>query len=131
MSLMRRVALMALVGLLVVVAGWYLVFWRSENSHLKALKVQETQAAGNVSQLETQLASLRVLQREVPAEEAALNELEQAVPEGPSLDQLLDVVNHAASAAGVSLTSISTPMPAGWGGTATSQSPTGSRAPRP
>ncbi len=125
MTMMRRVALIALGGLLVVVAGWYMAFWRSESSHLKALKAQETQAAENVSQLQTQLASLRILQREVPAERSALVKLDQAIPDGPSLDQLLDVVNHAASAAGVSLTSISTPMPNGWGGSASTQSSTG------
>jgi Tfp pilus assembly protein PilO len=116
MTLMRRVALISLAGLLVVVAGWYLVFWRSETSHLHALKTQESKAVANVSQLETQLAALRVLQREVPAEDAALGKLDQDVPQGPSLDELLDVINHAATVAGVTLASVTTPEPSGWGG---------------
>jgi Tfp pilus assembly protein PilO len=116
MTMMRRVALIALVGLFVVVGGWYIAFSRPESSHLNALRVQETKAEANLSQLQVQLDSLRVLQREVPAEQAALNRLNQDVPEGPSLDQLLDVINHAASVAGVSLTSIGTPEPSGWGG---------------
>jgi Tfp pilus assembly protein PilO len=121
MTMMRRVALIALGGLLVVVAGWYVVFWRTETSHLQALKAQESRAAANVSQLGTQLAALRVLQREVPAENAALHKLDQDIPAGPSLDQLLDVVNHAGSQAGVTLTTISTPEPTGWGGSASTQ----------
>jgi Tfp pilus assembly protein PilO len=121
MSMMKRVALFALVGLFVVVTGWYVGFWRSETSHLKAVKVQETQAQNNVSQLEGQLAALRALQREVPAEETAMSKLRQAVPEGPSLDQLLDVVNHAALVAHVGLTAVGTPMPTGWGATAGAQ----------
>jgi Tfp pilus assembly protein PilO len=124
MTMMRRVALIALGGLLVVVAGWYVVFWRAESSHLQALKAQEAKAAANVSQLDAQLSALRVLQREVPAEKAALNKLDQDIPEGPSLDQLLDVVNHAASQAGVALTAISTPEPTGWGGMASAQGTT-------
>jgi Tfp pilus assembly protein PilO len=120
-TMMRKVALIALAGLLVVVAGWYMVFWRSESSHLKALKAQESKAAANVSQLEMQLGGLRVLQREVPAEKAALNKLNQDIPQGPSLDELLDVINRAASTAGVSLASISTPEPSGWSGAASGQ----------
>ena len=82
MTMMRRVALIALAGFLVVVAGWYLVFWRSESSHLRALKAQESKAAANVSQLESQLSALRVLQREVPAEKAAIDKLDQDIPQG-------------------------------------------------
>ena len=40
--------------------------------------------------LQGQLASLKALQLKTPAEPAALAKLEQAVPQGPSLDQLLD-----------------------------------------
>jgi len=114
--MIRRVALITLAGLLVVVGVWYMVFWRSETSHLKALKAQESQAAANVSQLQVQLDALKILQREVPVEKVDLSKLQQDVPEGPSLDQLVDTVNHAASAAGVTLTSIATPYPSGWGG---------------
>jgi Tfp pilus assembly protein PilO len=132
-SLMRRVALISLAGLLVVVAGWYMVFWRSETSHLRALKAQESRSAANVSQLEAQLAALRVLQREVPAEEAALGKLDQDVPQGPSLDELLDVIDHAATVAHVTLTSISTPEPSGWGGTGATSTAgaTGGAGPQP
>lgn len=132
MNLMRRVALITLAGLLVVVAGWYMVFWRSETSHLHVLKTQESKAAANVSQLEAQLAALRVLQREVPAEEAALGKLNQDVPQGPSLDELLDVITHAATVAGVTLTSISTPEPSDWGGlgTTSAQAATGTSGPQ-
>jgi Tfp pilus assembly protein PilO len=130
MTMMRRVALIALAGFLVVVAGWYLVFWRSESSHLRALKAQEAKAATNVSQLETQLSALRVLQREVPAEKAAIDKLDQDIPQDPSLDQLLDDVNHAATTAGVRLSSITTPQPSGWGTSTGTQSTTGGSGPQ-
>ncbi len=130
MTMMRRVALIALAGFLVVVAGWYLVFWRSESSHLQALKAQESKAAANVSQLETQLSALRTLQREVPAEKAAINKLDQDIPKGPSLDQLLDDVSHAATAAGVRLASITTPQPSGWGSGTGTQTTTGGSGPQ-
>jgi Tfp pilus assembly protein PilO len=129
MTMMRKVGLIALAGVLVVVAGWYIAFWRPESSHLQALKAQQTKAAANVSQLETQVAVLRVLQREVPAEKAALAKLDQDVPEGPSLDQLLDVLDHSANVAGVTLTSISTPQPASWGGSAGTSSATSGAGP--
>jgi Tfp pilus assembly protein PilO len=130
MTMMRKVALIALGGLLVVVAGWYMVFWRSESAHLKALNAQESKAAANVSQLEGQLGALRVLQREVPAENAALSKLDQDIPEGPSLDELLDVVNHAASVADVKLTSLGTPEPANWGASGSTQGTTSGPGPQ-
>jgi Tfp pilus assembly protein PilO len=130
MTMMRRVALIALAGFLVVVAGWYLVFWRSESSHLRALKAQESKAAANVSQLGSQLSGLRVLQREVPAEKAAIDKLDEDIPQDPSLDQLLDAVNHAAKTAGVGLVSISTPPPSGWGTGTNTQSTTAGGGPQ-
>ena len=117
--MIRRVLLIAAVGLFVVVGAWFGLFWRPETSHLHAFENERSQAANNVDMLQGQLASLKALQLKTPAERAALAKLEQAVPQGPSLDQLLDSLNTAAVEAGVTLTSVSTPTPAGWGGTAT------------
>jgi Tfp pilus assembly protein PilO len=116
--MIRRVGLLALAGLVLVVGGWFLLFARPESSHLHALQKQQSQAESNVAMLEARLGALKALQLKTPAERAALGKLEQAVPEGPSLDQLLDSLNHAAVKAGVTLGSISTPTPAGWAATA-------------
>jgi Tfp pilus assembly protein PilO len=118
--LVRRVAAIGLAGLIVVVGVWYALFWRSETSHLKAEQKAEAQAASNVASLQGQLAALTVLQKKMPAERAALSKLEEAVPDGPSLDQLLDAITTAAAQAHVALNSIGTPEPSGWGGSAAS-----------
>jgi Tfp pilus assembly protein PilO len=114
--MIRKVALMALGGLVVVIAVWFGLFWRPEGSHLSALVKEQSQAQTHVDQLVGQLDALKALQLKTPGERAALSKLEQAVPEGPSLDQLLDSLNRSALDAGVSLTSVSTPTPAGWAG---------------
>ncbi|MGH9104401.1 MAG: hypothetical protein ACRDZX_00920 [Acidimicrobiales bacterium] len=113
--LVQRVGAFALVGLLIVVGIWYAALWRPETSHLRAEGQLQSQAASNVASLQGQLASLQVLSKRVPAERKALSKLDQAVPDGPSLDQLLDAINTAAAKAGVPLTAIGTPMPTGWG----------------
>jgi Tfp pilus assembly protein PilO len=128
--MIRRVALVPLVGLLVVVGGWFGLFWHSESSHLHKLDSQRAQAINNVDQLQGELAALKALQLKTPAEQAALAKLEQAVPEGPSLDQLLYSLNDAALNAGVTLSSISTPTPSGWAG-ATSATPSPATGPGP
>ena len=116
--MIRRVVLIAAVGLFVVVGAWFGLFWRPETSHLHALENQRFQATNNVDILQGQLDSLKALQLKTPAERAALGNLEQAVPQGPSLDQLLNSLNTAAVQAGVTLSSVGTPTPAGWAGTA-------------
>ena len=126
--MIRRVALLALVGLVVVVGGWFGLFWRSETSHLHKLEGQRTEAIGNVDQLQGELAALKALQLKTPAERAALSTLQQAVPEGPSLDQLLDALNNAALSAGVTVSSIATPTPAGWAGSTSGTPATASGA---
>ncbi len=119
--MIRRVVLIAATGLVVVVAAWFGLFWHPETSHLSALEDQRSQAMETVGQLEGQLAGLKALQLKTPAEKAALTKLEKAVPEGPSLDQLLDSLNTAAVHAGVTLTSVSAPTPAGWAGATTGE----------
>jgi hypothetical protein len=109
------VALIALVGLLVVAGVWYGIFWLPEGSHLKAAHNQEAQAETKVVSLSAQLAGIRAEQRQLPLYKATLAQLSKAVPEGPALDQLLTTITAAAADAHVSLLSINTPEPAGWG----------------
>jgi Tfp pilus assembly protein PilO len=116
----RRVALIGLAGLVVVVGAWYTLFWRSETSHLKAEQKAEAQAASNVASLQGQVAALTALQKKMPAERAALAKLREAVPDGPSLDQLIDAITTAAAQGHVALNSIGTPEPSGWGGSTAS-----------
>jgi hypothetical protein len=119
--MIRRVALIALAGLVIVTGIWYVAFWGPESSQLKTARTDEAQAETNVVSLTGQLAGIRAELRQLPGERATLALLNQAVPEGPSLDELLKTITAAAAKAHVGLTSIGTPQPAGWGTSAAAQ----------
>jgi Tfp pilus assembly protein PilO len=125
-KLVTKVGLIALAGMLAVAGAWYELFWRPETSHWRAEAKAEVQAAGRVSSLEGQLAALEALQKKVPLERLELAKAREEVPDGPSLDQLLVTIVGAASKAGVSVQSIGTPEPSGWGATTGGAASTGS-----
>lgn len=112
---MKRIAIIA--GLLVVVmlVGWYEGFYRSENSHIGALKAKEQTAQSAVLSLDSQYAALVSSEKRLPAERAALAKLNKLLPAGPDLDTLEKLLSEATTAAGVTLDSVSTPPPAGFG----------------
>jgi Tfp pilus assembly protein PilO len=128
-TLTRRIALITLGALVIVVGVWYVALWRPAEKHLAALRSEQTSAASNVMTLQAQANALRAEQKQLPKDRVALSQLQAAIPNGPSLDQLIKVVDNAARQAGVSLTSLSTPAPVGWG--AASQSATAAQTPGP
>jgi Tfp pilus assembly protein PilO len=121
--MMRRVALSALIAVVVVVVAWYGVFWRSERAHLAAARAQEQQAAQQVLADRATVFGLQVQHKKLAQDEAVLDKLLKGLPNGPSLDQLLDTLNNAATEANVQLGAISTPTPAGWVSAQASSSP--------
>ncbi len=111
----QRIALITVAALLVVVGVWYVALWRPAQSHIDSLRAQQVTAAANVETLQAQVDVLRAQERRLPAERAALVKLDEAIPADPGLDQLLKVVDNAVAEAGMTLTSIGTPPPSGWG----------------
>jgi Tfp pilus assembly protein PilO len=111
----RRIALITLGALVLVVGVWYGALWRPAEKHLATLRAAQVVAANNVLSLQAQADALRVQQKQLPKERAALAALEAAIPADPGLDQLIKVIDNVTNQAGVSLTSIGTPAPSGWG----------------
>lgn len=120
MKQQQRIALIALVAVVVVLGAWYAAFWRPETSHLKAAQSNQAQAAAQLTADQAQLAQLQAERPKLAAEKKTLARLVQAVPNGPSLDQLLRTISTAAHSAGVFVTAVSTPQPTGWGASASS-----------
>lgn len=112
--MMRRVGMFALIAVGVVVLVWYGLFWRSENAHLSAAHAQEQKSATQVSSEQATLFSLEAQHKKLGQDEAALQQLVKAVPNGPSLDELMNTVNSAATQSGVVIGTITTPTPEGW-----------------
>lgn len=115
MNVTRRLALITLGALVLVVGVWYGALWRPAEKHLSTLKAAQVVAANNVMSLQAQVGALRAAQKQLPKDRAALAALDAAIPADPGLDQLIKVINNVATQAGVSLTTIGTPAPSGWG----------------
>ena len=126
MTITRRIALITLGALVIVVGAWYGALWRPAQKHLATLRSEQTVAASNVMALQAQADALRGEQKQLPKDRVELSQLQAAIPNGPSLDQLIKVIDNAAHQAGVSLTSLATPPPAGWGTSGAAPSATGS-----
>ena len=101
-------------AVLLLVLVWYVALWSPEGSHLKAAQQRLSEAQAQVASAQEQLLLLRAEQPKLKAEKKVLADLVTALPNGPSLDQLLRTVQQAAVASGVDLTSLSTPQPSGW-----------------
>jgi Tfp pilus assembly protein PilO len=114
-TITRRIALITLGALVIVVGAWYGALWRPAEKHLSTLRSEQTAAANNVMTLQAQADALRGEQKQLPKDRVELSQLQAAIPNGPSLDQLIKVIDNAARDAGVSLTSLGTPPPSGWG----------------
>lgn len=125
----ERVGLVALGAVVLVLVVWFVAFWRPEGSSLRAAQKNEAQAVAQVSSDQAQIATLRADAPKVAKEKTVLQKLTQEVPDGPSLDQMLRTINSAAAASGVSLTSVGTPEPSGWGASSVSSSPTTGNGP--
>lgn len=114
----RRVSVIALVALVVLVGAWYGLALRPETKHITQLDAQRGQAEQQISTLQMQLDSLDIQKKHIGAYRTAMTKLQEAVPEGPSLDQLINTVVKAAKGSHVDLTSLSTPEPSQWAGVA-------------
>jgi Tfp pilus assembly protein PilO len=128
-NLTRRIALITLGAVVIVVGVWYGALWRPAEKHLNTLRSEQATAANNVMTLQAQADALRAEQKQLPKDRVQLSQLQAAIPNGPSLDQLIKVIDNAAHQAGVSLTSLATPPPVGWG--AINQSTSAAQGPGP
>jgi Tfp pilus assembly protein PilO len=124
MKKQQLIVVVAGLAIVVVIVAWYAALWSPETSRLKTAQASEVQAAAQVSSAQAQVTQLRADQSKVAQEEALYRELVKAVPNGPSLDQMLRTINAAAKSAGITLTSVGTPEPTNWGAAKTGTSPT-------
>lgn len=129
MTKTRQSALLAAVAvLLVAMAGWYLLI-SPENSHAAALKTQAAAASQQAQTLHMQIAMQQAQERQLPAKEALLAQLQNRIPSNPALPALIRQLSAAAGSAGVDLVSLSPAPPAA--ATAAAPAPAPSTAGKP
>jgi Tfp pilus assembly protein PilO len=100
----RRVPLLVALGLVIVIAGWYVALWSPQHAALKTAETKKAAAVSTQSQLSSQLGQLRALQRGLPADAAALQKSLSALPTAVSIDTVIDQINAVALSTGVAWT---------------------------
>jgi Tfp pilus assembly protein PilO len=100
----RRVILLVALGLVIVIAGWYVALWSPQHRALKTAETKKTTALATQAQLSSELGQLRALQRELPADAAGLAKSLPALPTAVSVDTVIDQINTVAVATGVAWT---------------------------
>ena len=113
----RRPLLIAGVGVVAVVGLWFVLLWAPQSGRLADAAARRDDAEAANTQLEQRVRLLRGAGEESAEMEAALDDVNSAIPEQPRHDLLLVDVEDAARAAGVELSTITpTPPTAGKGG---------------
>jgi Tfp pilus assembly protein PilO len=113
----KRIFGLAGLAALVLVVAWYLAVFSPQARNLSKAHKAHTAAEQKISQLQGQLVQLNALKAQIPADKAALSTLDAAVPSSPQLDSTLRQIQQAASASGVSLSSLSPSAPITTGST--------------
>lgn len=108
----QTILIVALVGILVLVAYWFLLLSpkRSEKADVEA-QIESVQT--QQQQLQSRLSQLREVRRQAPELEAFLSASQSLIPPDPALPATLRSLQLAADASGVTLSTISPGTPAG------------------
>ena len=100
----RNVGLGALGLVVVLLAGWYGLFWRPAHAAMAAAQARSTKAEATHLRLAQQAASLDAVKRRLPAERRALGALQAALPPTVDVPGLIDGIGATAASSGVSWT---------------------------
>lgn len=122
---MKRIIIGTAVVILLVLVGWYEGFYRSEVSHISALKAKQVTAEAAVMSATARYSSLLASEKHLPAERVALSKLNALLPYNPEEDMLEKILFAAATRAGVKISVVATPVPNSFSATqSASPSPT-------
>jgi Tfp pilus assembly protein PilO len=108
--LTRRMMLIAAGVAVLVLVGWYVVLWSPKGAELGSAKAAIAKADTSQLQLLSEIAGLKGVQRNLPAEVDGLNRSLAAVPVSAGIPALIDQLQQAANGAGVTVTTESQSM---------------------
>jgi Tfp pilus assembly protein PilO len=120
MTSTRKIVAIAAAGAVALILIWYVGLMRPQAHDLAAAHKAHAAAEQKVATLDSQLAGLRALVKQIPADRGRLGAFTAAVPDTPSLDTALNQLHQAATWAGVTLSGVSPSTPAGTTGSASS-----------
>ena len=107
----RRAVLFGVIAAVVVLAAWYMLLWNPAQGDLDEAKGRTEAASARNSQLESEIARLREVQRSEPLRRAQLETLRTAIPDTPNLAQFILDANDAAAKSGIDFISIAPQEP--------------------
>ena len=102
----RRIGAVAAAAAVVITLIWYVALFRPQSAHLKAAHAAYDQAAAQILQLDTQVATLQALERQIPADKTKLAALTTALPQSSDLQDALNQLHALATGTGVQLTAV-------------------------
>jgi len=103
----RKLIAIAVAALLGIVAIWYVALWSPQGAKLKQAQASAATARQKEGGLQAHVASLQLQRTQVPALEAQIAHLSQAIPANASIDKVIDDVNAVVLSSGVTLSSLS------------------------
>lgn len=103
----RRLAVITGAVALFLVVVWYLALFSPQNHHLAAAHRDKAASDQKISSLNGQIASLKALEKQIPADKAKLANYKAAVPDNPQLPSALRLIQQAATNTGVDLSNVS------------------------
>jgi Tfp pilus assembly protein PilO len=106
-SATQRIGLVTAVAAVLLTVVWYFTLWSPQGQKLAAANKGHVAAEAQVTQLQSQVTALQLLEKEIPSDQQKLAQYKQAVPDNPELPSALDQIQAAADSSQVSLSSIS------------------------
>ena len=102
----RRIMAAAAAAGVVLVLIWYVALFRPQSANLKSAHQAYQQATTQIQQLQSQVATLQGLERQIPADKARLTALTASLPKTTDLHGALDQLHILATGTGVQLTTV-------------------------
>ena len=97
---------------LFLLVAWAMLVFRPQSADLAKAHKDKAAAEQQVSQLQSQVASLRQIYAHISTDTARFATLSAAVPDNPELSKAFTQINDAATAAGVQIHSVNPTPPA-------------------
>lgn len=108
----KRIGGIAVAASLFLIGVWAMLVFRPQSSDLAKAHKEKAAAEQQVSQLQSQVASLRQIYAHIPADTARYATLSAAIPDNPGLSAAITQINDAATASGLQIKSVNPTAPA-------------------
>jgi Tfp pilus assembly protein PilO len=124
----KRIGAFAGIIAVVVIAAWFLLLFRPEAKKVSNAHKAKAAAEQKATQLQSEVVSLKGLEKMIPADKQRYAILSAAVPDNPQLALAIDEIRTVATTSGLQITNLSPTPPTTNTGTAGSATKTSGAA---